>query len=69
LGDSDLTFFVARRDLTCGEWGETLDRHAWITLDRERGRALPGLLKSTCACAKLAALLTAMLDKAFRGEL
>jgi hypothetical protein len=34
---SDLTVFIARRDVTCGECGETLGRHAWITLDRERG--------------------------------
>jgi len=34
---SDLTVFIARRDVTCGECGEPLGRHAWITLDRERG--------------------------------
>jgi hypothetical protein len=34
---SDLTVFIARRDVTCGECGEALGRHAWITLDRERG--------------------------------
>ena len=33
---SDLTVFIARRDVTCGECGEALGRHAWITLDRER---------------------------------
>jgi hypothetical protein len=34
---SDLTVFIARHDVTCGECGEALGRHAWITLDRERG--------------------------------
>jgi hypothetical protein len=34
---SDITVFIARRDVTCGECGEALGRHAWITLDRERG--------------------------------
>ena len=34
---SDLTVFIARRDVTCGDCGEALGRHAWITLDRERG--------------------------------
>jgi hypothetical protein len=34
---SDLTVFIARRDVTCGECGSALGRHAWITLDRERG--------------------------------
>lgn len=34
---SGLTVFIARRDVTCGECGEALGRHAWITLDRERG--------------------------------
>ncbi len=34
---SDLTVFIARRDVTCGECGEALGRHAWIMLDRERG--------------------------------
>jgi hypothetical protein len=34
---TDLTIFIARRDVTCGECGEALGRHAWITLDRERG--------------------------------
>jgi hypothetical protein len=34
---SDITVFIARRDVTCGECGETLGRHAWIMLDRERG--------------------------------
>jgi hypothetical protein len=33
----DITVFIARRDVTCGECGEPLGRHAWITLDRERG--------------------------------
>ena len=30
-------FMRARRDVTCSECGEPLGRHAWITLDRERG--------------------------------
>jgi len=34
---SDITVFIARRDVTCSECGEPLGRHAWITLDRERG--------------------------------
>lgn len=34
---SVLTVFITRRDVTCGECGEALGRHAWITLDRERG--------------------------------
>ena len=34
---SDITVFIARRDVTCGECGEALGRHAWITLDRDRG--------------------------------
>ncbi len=34
---SDLTVFIARRDVICGECGEALGHHAWITLDRERG--------------------------------
>jgi hypothetical protein len=34
---SDITVFIARRDATCGECGEELGHHAWITLDRERG--------------------------------
>lgn len=34
---SGLTVFIARRDVICGECGEALGRHAWITLDRERG--------------------------------
>ena len=34
---SDLTVFIARRDVTCGECGEALGRHAWITLERGRG--------------------------------
>ena len=34
---SGLTVFIARSDVTCGECGEALGRHAWITLDRERG--------------------------------
>jgi hypothetical protein len=34
---SDITVFIARRDVTCGECGEALGRHAWITLDRECG--------------------------------
>ena len=34
---SDITVFIARRDVTCGECGEALGRHAWIMLDRERG--------------------------------
>lgn len=33
----EITVFIARRDVTCGECGEALGRHAWITLDRERG--------------------------------
>jgi hypothetical protein len=33
---SDITVFIARRDVTCGECREALGRHAWITLDRER---------------------------------
>ncbi len=44
---SDITVFITRRDVTCGECGEALGRHAWITLDRETRRALPGVLKST----------------------
>ena len=31
-----ITVFITRRDATCGECGEALGRHAWITLDRER---------------------------------
>jgi hypothetical protein len=34
---SDIRVFITRRDVTCGECGEALGRHAWITLDRERG--------------------------------
>ena len=34
---SGLTVFIARRDVTCGECGEAMGHHAWITLDRERG--------------------------------
>jgi hypothetical protein len=34
---SDLTVFIARRDVTCGECGEALGRHAWIILGRDRG--------------------------------
>ena len=34
---NDITVFIARRDVTCGECGEALGRHAWITLDRDRG--------------------------------
>jgi hypothetical protein len=34
---TEITVFIARRDVTCGECGEALGRHAWITLDRERG--------------------------------
>ena len=34
---SDITVFIARRDVTCGECGEALGRHAWITLNREHG--------------------------------
>jgi hypothetical protein len=34
---SDITVFIARRDVTCGECGEALGRHAWISLDRDRG--------------------------------
>jgi hypothetical protein len=33
---TDITVFIARRDVTCGECGEALDRHAWISLDRDR---------------------------------
>jgi hypothetical protein len=41
-----ITVFITRRDATCGECGEELGRHAWITLDRERGA-------SCLACAYL----------------
>jgi hypothetical protein len=34
---SDILVFIARRDVTCGECGEALGRHAWISLDRDRG--------------------------------
>ena len=34
---SEITVFIARRDVTCSECGEALGRHAWIMLDRERG--------------------------------
>ena len=34
---TDITVFIARRDVTCGECGEALGRHAWISLDRDRG--------------------------------
>ena len=34
---SNLTVFIARSDVICGECGEALGHHAWITLDRERG--------------------------------
>ncbi len=34
---TDITVFIVRRDVTCGECGEALGRHAWIMLDRERG--------------------------------
>lgn len=34
---SDLTVFITHREATCGECGEALGPHAWITLDRERG--------------------------------
>ena len=31
----DLTVFIAHSDVTCGECGEALGRHAWITVDGE----------------------------------
>ena len=33
----DITVFIARRDITCGECAEALGSHAWITLNHERG--------------------------------
>lgn len=34
---SDLTVFITARESTCDECGEELGRHAWITLNREKG--------------------------------
>jgi len=34
---NDITVFITTQDATCGECGEQLGRHAWITLDRDRG--------------------------------
>ncbi len=34
---TEITVFIARSDVSCGECGEALGRHAWITLNRERG--------------------------------
>src|SRR5688572_5001929 len=33
----DLKVFISTRESTCGECGEELGRHAWITLAGERG--------------------------------
>jgi hypothetical protein len=34
---ADLKVFISSRDSTCGECGEALGRHAWITLDEGKG--------------------------------
>jgi len=34
---TDLKVFISSRDSTCGECGEELGRHAWITLDQDKG--------------------------------
>lgn len=34
---TDLKVFISTRDLTCDECGEALGRHAWITLDQDKG--------------------------------
>jgi hypothetical protein len=37
-GKAELTVFIARRESSvCGECGENLGRHAWITLTRQKG--------------------------------
>lgn len=33
----DIQVFISRRESTCGECGEELGKHAWITLDRDKG--------------------------------
>jgi hypothetical protein len=33
----DIAVFITRSDATCGECGEHLGRHAWITLQEEKG--------------------------------
>jgi hypothetical protein len=33
----DLSVFITTRDATCGECGEDLGRHAWITLTEDKG--------------------------------
>lgn len=34
---ADLKVFISTRDSTCGECDEELGRHAWITLDQDKG--------------------------------
>lgn len=34
---ADLKVFISTRDSTCDECGEQLGRHAWITLDQDKG--------------------------------
>lgn len=34
---TDLKVFITRGEASCGECGEDLGRHAWITLEREKG--------------------------------
>jgi hypothetical protein len=34
---AELKVFISTRDSTCGECGEELGRHAWITLDQDKG--------------------------------
>jgi hypothetical protein len=34
---ADLKVFISTRDSTCDECGEELGRHAWITLDQDKG--------------------------------
>ena len=36
-GNAELKVFIAARESRCGECGEDLGRHAWITLAGERG--------------------------------
>jgi hypothetical protein len=34
---ADIQVFISRRESTCGECSEELGRHAWITLNRDKG--------------------------------
>lgn len=34
---NELKVFISGRDSTCGECGEDLGRHAWITLQEDKG--------------------------------